>query len=79
MKHTIHFQMSLQYLNQKNRLTFELSQHRFTMPAKRVIQENYPMTKLELDESKRKWKWGRYGIGKYVYTNEQQEDITRGH
>ncbi|WP_217585870.1 spore photoproduct lyase [Lentibacillus saliphilus] len=56
-------------------LTFELIQHRFTKPAKRVIQENYPMTKLELDESKRKWKWGRYGIGKYVYQNEQQEDI----
>ncbi|WP_430787599.1 spore photoproduct lyase [Virgibacillus flavescens] len=56
-------------------LTFEMIQHRFTKPAKRVIQENYPMTKLELDESKRKWKWGRYGIGKYVYQNEEQEDI----
>jgi len=56
-------------------LTFELIQHRFTKPAKRVIQENYPMTKLELDESKRKYKWGRYGIGKYVYTDPQQEDI----
>lgn len=56
-------------------LTFEMIQHRFTKPAKRVIQENYPMTKLELDESKRKWKWGKYGIGKYVYQNEEQEDI----
>lgn len=34
-------------------LTFEMIQHRFTKPAKRVIQENYPMTKLELDESNR--------------------------
>ncbi|WP_186580696.1 spore photoproduct lyase [Aquibacillus kalidii] len=59
----------------KKDLTFELIQHRFTQPAKRVIQKNYPMTKLELDESKRKWKWGRYGIGKYVYTNEEQEDM----
>lgn len=56
-------------------LTFEMIQHRFTKPAKRVIEENYPMTKLELDESKRKWKWGKYGIGKYVYQNEEQEDI----
>jgi spore photoproduct lyase len=55
--------------------TFELIQHRFTKPAKRVIQENYPMTKLELDEAKRKWKWGKYGIGKYVYKDEEQEDI----
>ncbi|WP_373286003.1 spore photoproduct lyase family protein, partial [Marinithermofilum abyssi] len=50
---------------------------RFTKPAKRVIQKNYPMTKLELDESRRKWKWGRYGIGKYVYTDAEQEDIKR--
>lgn len=56
-------------------LTFELIQHRFTQPAKRVIQHNYPMTKLELDESKRKWKWGKYGIGKYVYTDPEQEAI----
>lgn len=56
-------------------LTFEMIQHRFTKPAKRVIQQNYPMTKLELDESKRKWKWGKYGIGKYVYTDHEQEDI----
>lgn len=59
----------------KNGLTFEFIQHRFTKPAKRVIQKNYPMTKLELDESKRKTKWGRYGIVKYVYTNEEQTEI----
>ncbi|WP_240374080.1 spore photoproduct lyase [Bacillus piscicola] len=59
----------------KEDLTFEMIQHRFTKPAKRVIEKNYPMTKLELDESKRKTKWGRYGIWKYVYTDEEQEDI----
>lgn len=59
----------------KKNITFELIQHRFTKPAKRVIEKNYPMTKLELDESKRKWKWGRYGIGKYVYTDQEQDDI----
>ncbi len=59
----------------KKDLTFEMIQHRFTKPAKRVIEKNYPMTKLELDESKRKWKWGRYGIGKYVYKDEEQADI----
>lgn len=50
-------------------------QYRFTNPAKRVIQENYPMTKLDLDESKRKLKWGRYGRYKHVYQDEQQESI----
>jgi len=33
------------------------------------------MTKYELDESKRNTKWGRHGIHKYVYQDEQQEDI----
>jgi spore photoproduct lyase len=56
-------------------LTFELIQHRFTKPAKRVIQKNYPMTKLELDETKRRYKWGRYGIGKYVYPKNEEEKI----
>lgn len=48
-------------------ITFELIQHRFTKPTKRVIEKNYPKTKLELDEEKRRYKWGRYGIGKYIY------------
>jgi len=59
----------------KKDLTFEFIQHRFTKPAKKVILQNYPMTKLELDEEKRKWKWGRYGIGKYVYKDEEQVEI----
>lgn len=54
-------------------LTFELIQHRFTKPAKKVIQERYPNTKLEMDEEKRKYKWGRYGIGKYVYQKDDAE------
>jgi spore photoproduct lyase len=65
---------SLQGIDLSN-VTFELIQHRFTAPAKRVIQKNYPKTKLELDESKRKYKWGRYGIGKYVYQNEAAAEL----
>ncbi|WP_274365366.1 spore photoproduct lyase [Paenibacillus thermotolerans] len=52
-------------------LTFELIQHRFTKTAKRVIEARYPKTKLEMDETKRKYKWGRWGQGKYVYPDEQ--------
>ncbi len=56
-------------------LTFELIQHRFTKPAKRVIQQNYPMTKLELDEAKRQYKWGKYGIGKYIYPKDEANEL----
>ncbi|GIP35311.1 spore photoproduct lyase [Paenibacillus sp. J2TS4] len=52
-------------------LTFELIQHRYTKTAKNVILQRYPKTKLEMDEAKRKYKWGRWGQGKYVYPDEQ--------
>ncbi|NOU99367.1 spore photoproduct lyase [Paenibacillus planticolens] len=52
-------------------LTFEMIQHRFTRTAKNVIEKRYPKTKLEMDEEKRKYKWGRWGQGKYVYQDEQ--------
>lgn len=52
-------------------LTFELIQHRFTKTAKNVILQRYPKTKLEMDEEKRKYKWGRWGQGKYVYPDDQ--------
>lgn len=55
----------------ENQLAFEMIQHRFTKTAKRVIMERYPKTKLEMDEAKRKYKWGRWGQGKYVYPDEQ--------
>ncbi|MDP4163689.1 MAG: spore photoproduct lyase [Bacillota bacterium] len=56
-------------------LSFELIQHRFTKTAKNVIAKRYPKTKLEMDEEKRKYKWGRYGIGKYVYPDVQAKDL----
>lgn len=59
----------------KSGVTFELIQHRFTKPAKRVIEKNYPMTKLELDEEKRRYKWGRYGIGKYIYPKDEEMEM----
>jgi spore photoproduct lyase len=58
-----------------NDVTFELIQYRFTKTAKRIIEQRYPKTKLEMDEEKRKYKWGRYGQGKYVYPNEQAEAL----
>lgn len=56
-------------------LTFELIMHRFTKTAKRVILERYPKTKLEMEEESRKYKWGRYGRGKYVYKDEEATEL----
>ncbi|PLT45531.1 Spore photoproduct lyase [Paenibacillus pasadenensis] len=56
-------------------LTFELIQHRFTKTAKNTIEKRYPKTKLEMDIEKRKYKWGRWGQGKYVYPDEQADAL----
>ncbi|CAI6054980.1 spore photoproduct lyase [Cohnella sp. JJ-181] len=56
-------------------LTFELIQHRFTRTAKTIIEKRYPKTKLEMDEAKRKKKWGRWGQNKYVYPDEQADAL----
>jgi spore photoproduct lyase len=59
----------------KSTLSFELIQHRFTKTAKKYILQRYPKTKLEMDEQKRAYKWGRYGRGKYVYPKEEAEEL----
>jgi spore photoproduct lyase len=61
----------------KRDLTFELIQHRFTKTAKTIIEKRYPKTKLEMDEEKRHYKWGRYGRGKYVYKKEEALELEK--
>jgi spore photoproduct lyase len=56
-------------------VTFELIQHRFTKRAKAVITSRYPHSALEMNEAERKYKWGRYGHGKYVYRDEQAKQL----
>lgn len=56
-------------------LTFELIQHRYTKTAKRTIEKRYPKTKLEMNEEQRKYKWGRYGRGKYVYPTDEANEL----
>lgn len=62
-------------LEAKKDLTFELIMHRFTKTAKRTILERYPKTKLEMDEESRKYKWGKYGRGKYVYKDDEAVEL----
>lgn len=56
-------------------ITFEFIQHRFTKAAKNVINKNYPKTKLKLDESARRVKWGKYGISKYIYQKDEEDEM----
>lgn len=56
-------------------VTFELIQHRFTPTAKEFIVKRFPGTKLDMDESKRTLKWGKFGRYKYTYTKEHANEI----
>lgn len=57
--------------------SFELITHRFTNTARRLIQQRYPESSLEMDEEDRQWKWGQFGYGKYVYRAEDMREIDR--
>ncbi|MEG6586812.1 spore photoproduct lyase [Dendrosporobacter sp. 1207_IL3150] len=62
-------------------LTFELITHRFTKRAKGNILSVFPETKLPLEESSRKFKFGQFGYGKYIYekdTMAQMKEFMEG-
>ncbi len=51
-------------------LTFEFITHRFTARAKTNILGIFPETALPMDEGERRYKYGQFGYGKYVYPPE---------
>lgn len=56
-----------------NHLGFELITHRFTARAKQQIMEVFPSTDLDMDEAKRKFKYGQFGYGKYIYPDDERK------
>lgn len=57
----------------KEKVTLELISHRYTSRAKANILEIFPSTQLPMDEEKRKFKYGQFGYGKYVYPPETMD------
>lgn len=51
-------------------LSFELITHRFTARAVKRMREVFPHTTLPLGKENRRFKYGQFGYGKYVYTPE---------
>jgi spore photoproduct lyase len=56
-------------------LTVECITHRFTAGSKDVLLGWYPRTKLEMDESARTRKFGKYGSAKYVYPKDTMAEL----
>lgn len=56
-------------------VTFEIISHRYTTAAKNVINQIYPDSELPMNDEERKFKYGQFGYGKYVYSKEIIEEI----
>ena len=56
-------------------LTAELITHRFTPGSKQVLMGWYPRTQLEMDESSRTSKRGKFGGVKHVYPKELMREL----
>ncbi|MDF2614982.1 MAG: putative spore photoproduct lyase [Clostridia bacterium] len=54
---------------------FEIISHRFTAKAKNTILQIFPETTLPMNEEERKFKYGQFGYGKYVYTKEDLSEM----
>lgn len=54
---------------------FEVISHRYTTKAKNIILQIFPETTLPMNDEERKFKYGQFGYGKYVYTREQLQEI----
>ncbi len=55
--------------------SFEIITHRYTERAKNKILEIFPDTTLDMTNENRKFKFGQFGYGKYVYPKESIAEV----
>ena len=56
-------------------VTFEIISHRYTTIAKNRILQVFPESSLPMNDEHRKFKYGQFGYGKYVYRKESLDEI----
>ncbi|AWI05214.1 spore photoproduct lyase [Clostridium drakei] len=56
-------------------ITFEVISHRYTTTAKNIIIQVFPKNELPMNDEERKFKYGQFGYGKYVYPKESLDEI----
>lgn len=57
-------------------VTFEVISHRYTPRAKDRILQVFPETTLPMNDEDRKYKYGQFGYGKWVYPKDDLGEIT---
>lgn len=55
--------------------TFEVISHRYTPRAKNIINEVFPDNTLPMTDEDRKYKYGQFGYGKFVYNKEDLAEM----
>ncbi|URZ17618.1 spore photoproduct lyase [Clostridium felsineum] len=60
---------------QDKEIEFEIISHRFTVSAKNKILKVFPNTTLPMEVQTRKFKFGQFGYGKYIYNNNEMDEI----
>ena len=56
-------------------VTFEIISHRYTTTAKNRILQVFPESELPMNDEDRKYKYGQFGYGKYVYPQDSIDEI----
>lgn len=56
-------------------VTFEVISHRYTTIAKNRILDIFPENQLPMNDEERKFKYGQFGYGKFVYPKESLDEI----
>ena len=58
-------------------ITFEVISHRYTPRDKNIINEVFPDNTLPMNDEERKFRYGQFGYGKYMYTKEELSEMKR--
>lgn len=61
--------------NLKFPVTFEIISHRYTATAKTRILQVFPESEIPMNDEERKFKYGQFGYGKYIYETEVVNEI----
>ncbi|MBS5822266.1 MAG: spore photoproduct lyase [Clostridium argentinense] len=56
------------------KINFEVISHRFTKRAKENILSIFPKSILPMEEELRKFKFGQFGYGKYIYKDDEMKE-----
>lgn len=56
-------------------IAFELIAHRYTQRAKQNILDRQPDSQLPMQEDERRYKYGQFGYGKYVYPQDSYQQL----